>query len=176
MSRGSPGPSWASLLLLAGCGPGFLAGSHPQVVLAPPTIASFRWDCDLDAGTWTLTAEATSWTGGGEAVITRDLTYVELHDVRATESAPDGSAETLQLVLSIVSDWRAQASGRSTVFTCGQDPTVAFTLLDTSGEPVDCVVEGPVAERLAKRPEVQCGPATPTDTGASAETGDTAAR
>jgi hypothetical protein len=146
-------------LFLGACSGSGLSGKPKRAPdPPPPQIAVFAFDCDIDAGIWTLTAEATAWTGGGVAVLTRDLQYVEEHAVTATASAPDGTREDLELVLGIVSDWRAQAAGRSTVFTCAQEPTLGFTLLGIDGEAADCRLVGPLAAQVAELPDVACVP------------------
>ena len=68
----------------------------------------------------------------------------------AVASAPEPVGEDLLLVIDIVSDWRLALPGKSTIFTCADDPTVAFNLLDIEGEVVDCRITGPLAESLAE--------------------------
>lgn len=131
---------------------------EPRPPLPTPQIASFSVDCNVDAGTWSLVAESTAPTGGGVALFSSDLEYIEQHAVLVSASEPDGSGDTLQLTLVIVSDWRTQLSGRSTVFTCADAPTVAFNLLDTDGQTIDCRLEGPLAEALAELPDTDCDP------------------
>jgi hypothetical protein len=161
MSRGSPRLRRAELaflaLALSACSSSGLSRKpKPPPDPPPPEIAALSFDCDVDAGNWTLTVEATAWTGGGVAVLTRDLQYVEEHAVNATASAPDGLGEDLALVLSIVSDWRAQADGRSTVFTCAQAPTLGFTLLGLDGEAAECWLEGALAAQVAGLLDAGC--------------------
>ena len=129
-------------------------GEHPPALEIPtPEIAAFAVECDLESGVWKLEASATSWTGGGSALWSEDLVYVEQHVVNAVSIAPDAAGEELLLTLAIVNDWRAQTPGTSTVFTCADAPNVAFTLFDVDGEPVDCRVVGPDAEAIAALPE-----------------------
>lgn len=168
MSRGSPTcprrrplPARVAALaaggLLAGCGGSSLGDRRePPPDPPPPEIAAFAVDCDVDSASWTLTARATAWSGGGVAVLSRDLQYVEEHLVRVAESAPDGSRDDLELVLGIVGDWRAQTPGSSTVFTCAQAPSVVFTLRAIDGAAADCALYGDQAEQIASLPEVDC--------------------
>jgi hypothetical protein len=139
---------------LLGCvAPGPYGEHPPPVEIGAPVIESFSVACDVDAGLWTLDAIATTWTGGGNALWSEDLVYVEAHAVPVAESAPDAGPDELVLVLAIVNDWRAQAPNSSTVFTCADDPNVVFTLYDVDGGAADCVVIGPDAAALAELPE-----------------------
>jgi hypothetical protein len=129
-------------------------GEHPPGLdIPPPTIDAFSVDCNVDDGVWRLAATATSWTGGGVALWSEDLVYVERHVVTVAESEPDAAGESLLLALAIVSDWRAQAANVSTVFTCADVPNVSFTLYDVDGQPADCRLVGPDAEALASLPD-----------------------
>lgn len=138
---------------LACVAPGPYGEHPPEIEIETPEIASFALDCDLEAGLWRLEVSATSWTGGGSALWSEDLVYVEQHVVNAISSEPLAAGEELLLTLAIVNDWRAQTPGVSTVFTCADDPNVAFTLLDVNGDPADCRIVGPDAGELAALPE-----------------------
>lgn len=146
-----------SLLLLAGC----LAGdpvnrSFADVKLEPPTIESLDVVCDADRGRWTLTIDATAWTGGATTAWTSDGTYVELHDFSTESYADDGSYEVLVMTLSIVEDWR-EAAASSTVFLCTEEPSLVLSLRGTDGEQADCATWGPNPELLAALEDVpQC--------------------
>src|SRR6185436_4887493 len=75
-------------------------------VLVPPQITALDLACDVEGEKWTLSASASSWTGGGTLWFTEDGEYVEKHTVRTKSAEPDGSAETLGADIGIVSDWR----------------------------------------------------------------------
>ena len=131
------------ILLAAACAmPGPYGRPPPEPELASPRIASYALDCDLDAETWTLSVEATSWSGGGKSYWTVDGAYVEEHVVDAISYEPDGTGESLLAEIGVVADWRLLGP-RSTAFTCGDDPDVLFRLWDLEGEPVDCRTSGP---------------------------------
>lgn len=160
--------AWAlSWLACVAPGPYGQPGSPPFI--PTPAVADLSLDCDPDRGQWALLAAATSWTGGGRSFWTRDLQYIEQHTVLAVASPPEPTGDELELELSIVSDWREQTPGVSTVFTCGDEPSVAFTLLDVDNRVVDCRVSGALASELEamvqeQAPEVGCAlwkPATP---------------
>jgi hypothetical protein len=107
-----------------------------------PLVESYERTCNVDAGNWSVDLEATSWTGGAVSYWSQDLLYVEQHAVLVVSSPPEPVGETLSLTLSIVSDWRTQLNGVSTVFTCGDEPTTLIVLLDTGGEVADCLLDG----------------------------------
>jgi hypothetical protein len=115
-------------------------GGHPAdpIALRTPEIAAIDLACKVDKDQWTLSVTASAWTGGGDTLWSEDGEYVEEHAVPVITSKEDGSEETLELDLAIVSDWRDQTPNVSTVFTCGDQPQVAFTLFDTAGDPVVC--------------------------------------
>lgn len=153
--------AWVAWVALGGCpqpGP-FGHPPPPPAPIPTPSIASFDVDCDVDAGAWTVDVEATAWTGGGVSLWSTDLVYLERHVVLGQASAEDGSSETLGLTLGIVSDWRRQTANVSTVFTCADEPSIAFSLLDVDGAIVDCRFVGPLADALAALPSVHCGQA-----------------
>ena len=131
-------------------------GEHGQALVIPkPAIERFTVDCEVETGDWRLDVTASSWTGGGVSLWSEDLRYIERHVVGVVESEPEAAGETLELTLTIVSDWRAQAPNNSTVFTCADDPNIAFTLYDVDGVEVDCRVVGPDAEALYELPEAE---------------------
>lgn len=132
-------------------------GEHPPAPdeLGTPAIDTFTVDCDVDVGVWRLDATATTWTGGGSALWSEDLVYIEKHAVTVAESEPDGGGEVLALTLAIVNDWRAQTPNSSTVFTCADTPNVVFTLYDVNGDSADCRIVGPDAEALAALPDAE---------------------
>lgn len=124
---------------LAGCPlPGPFGQHPPPVEVGPPELVSIELLCDPDKDGWKLAATSTGFSGGGQSQWTEDGRYVELHTVPVVSSAVDGSAESLSLSLAIVPDWRLQVDGASTVFTCGDAPSVSFALLDATGEFAAC--------------------------------------
>ena len=128
------------IALLAGCVMPGPFGGHPSdpPIVDAPELVTIDLACKVDKDQWTLTAPADAWTGGGATLWSEDGEYVEQHDVPVVASKEDGSEDTLELDLTIVSDWREQSNDVSTVFTCGDHPNVAFTLLDTHGDAVSC--------------------------------------
>ncbi len=127
------------------CGPALPSvgdSAEPVVVPASPSLASFDLSCDADVGVWTLQATTDAWSGGAVSHWSVDGAYVETHRPIALSYAEDGSSETLELVLAMVSDWREQSSGASTAFTCAAGPQVLFVLNDLGGVAADCLVVG----------------------------------
>jgi hypothetical protein len=108
--------------------------------LPPLAVTSIDLGCKEDTDKWTLDVVVDSWAGGGTTQWTEDFVYVETHSVPVESYAEDGSTSTLALSLGIVTDWRFQAANVSTIFTCGDDPTVMFGLFDREGEPVYCAL------------------------------------
>ncbi len=126
--------------------------SEPTV--PTPAIGSFSVDCDADADRWTVTLEATAWGGNAPSFWTVDGAYVEVHRVSSVAYEEDGSGESYALSLGIVSDWRAQADGVNTAFTCAQPVDVLLTLQDLDGVVVDCRSWGPSPERWVGLPGI----------------------
>jgi hypothetical protein len=138
----------------AGCVMPGPVGPHPPAFEPPPPpeIAEFSVKCKTDGDKWVLDVSATAWTGGGALLMSEDGVYVEAHPVLVETTTVDGSGETLALDLAIVSDWRTQNNGSSTVFTCGDAPALAFTLYDLAGDPAACVwMDDPSAD-----PKYEC--------------------
>ena len=137
---------------LVGCG--LPPGPGPGIDTAgpdlpPPTIADLALACDVGANRWHLTLEASSWAGNAVSWWTEDGAYIEKHRLPSVAFAEDGSAETFDLSLGIVSDWRSQSDGSSTAFTCARDVDVLVTLEDLDGNRVDCATRGPDPARWA---------------------------
>ena len=131
------------LVALAGCVmPGPFGDRASDVVLVTPEISDFGLDCDVDRGVWTLTIEATSWTGGADSWWTLDGVYVEEHGIDTVAYEPDGSGESLRAEIAVVADWR-QLADRNTAFTCADGPNVLVQLADLDGLEVDCRASGP---------------------------------
>ena len=127
------------LLLLGACiRPGSGKDTFVDERLGPPGIQSFEVSCDVDAAKWTIDVFASSWTTGGEIVLTVDGTYVERHDVTSQQVAADGSSDHLSLSMNIVSDWRDATGNAQTAFLCADDPALRFVVYDLDGQISDC--------------------------------------
>ena len=129
-------------LLSACAAPGPYGAAPGPLELAVPEILSFRVDCEVDAGTWIVEVETSSWTGGGTTWWTTDALYVEKHPITTLSYEPDGSGETLLQEIAIVDDWRL-AGPKDTSFTCADEPNVVFHLSDVEGNAADCRAYGP---------------------------------
>jgi hypothetical protein len=131
----------------AGCsddGPnGGDATTPPEV--GPPAIVSHAVLCSVDDDQWTIEAVTTGFSAGASTWWTDDGVYVERHDLAVLTSAPDGSEETFDTTLAIVSDWRDQGP-TSTAFVCASDPSIVFQLEALDGAWSDCVTHGPAPE------------------------------
>lgn len=107
------------LLLLLAC-PGLQSDTG---VLDPeardPLFTELSIVCDGAAGTWTITADADAWTGGGTLTLSADGDYVEAHPVNSTDAALDGTSDHLAGSLSVAADFRDVNEGSSTWFNCG---------------------------------------------------------
>ena len=148
-----------ALLLLACAAPSSKA--DPLDTAAPaeatPELSALSLSCDAAAESWSLSATATAWTGGGALWVTRDQSYVERHGVPSVSAASDGSKDTLKLTLAIVADWRYASSGSSTAFRCPDEPALSFLFViystDGSTKP-DCRVWGAAPEGWTEVPDV----------------------
>ncbi|HHO49281.1 MAG TPA: hypothetical protein ENK18_00015 [Deltaproteobacteria bacterium] len=143
------GPGILGILGTLGCG-GSGLGSEPRggPQLQPPIIESLSLDCDTDGGRWLLQLEASSWTGGASSFWTLDGAYIEQHAIDAIAYAEDGTGESLELSMGMVSDWR-QAGPFVTAFTCAEPVDVLVVLYDLDDRQVDCRVLGPDPQRWA---------------------------
>ena len=116
--------------------------------------------CDVDAGEWTLQAEADAWTSGGRLYFGTD-TLLESHYVRSVSAAADGSHDELSLDLDIVGDWREQEDGSSTAVRCAERVDLVFVIYDRDGDVSDCLARGPTPEQLMAEddvPDCEAGP------------------
>ncbi len=143
--------AWA----LAGCGSSPGTWSPPGAELPELELVASAVDCDVDASSWTITAEATSFTGGASTVWTADGIYVELHPVPVVRSAPDGTGDELEGLFPIVTDWRL-ATNAKTSLSCADAPTIAVVLLDPDGGVAGCAVHGDEPELLREAAPAAC--------------------
>lgn len=135
-------------LLLLACYVRDPAAPPDPVTLTDPTLASLSVSCSVDDGEWALEADTTSWSAGATLTWTLDGSYVEQHGLSSTGAAADGSSDTLEGEIGIVSDWRDASSG-STVFFCSDTPAAVLTIEDAAAETItDCVFFGADPELL----------------------------
>jgi len=127
------------ILLFSACiRPGSGEDTFVDEQLSPPAIDSFDVSCDVDAAKWTIDVMASSWTTGGEVLLTVDGIYAELHDVTSQQVAADGSSDHLSLTMNIVADWREATGNAQTAFLCADDPALRFVIYDLDGKISDC--------------------------------------
>ena len=130
------------ILLLAAC----ITNAPGSVAPDPldgddPRITEVSWACVVEDSAWYFTVSADAWTGGGRIFLARDAGRYEEHRIRSTSAAADGSADTLELSLAIVADWRDASSGTSTGWRCDDEGALSFqaTVFETTGESLtDC--------------------------------------
>ena len=116
-----------------------------------PAILSAKADCDEAEAEWSFQAKTDAWTGNGQVLLSADGVYIERHPMFSTSAAADGSADTLELGLGIVPDWRDVTLGASTVFNCGAPALTGILRVWTQdGEAqAACRVFGEAPERWA---------------------------
>lgn len=139
------------LLLLLGCPVPEADSGVFEPGEALPTLSEVEVVCDASGPAWLLDLHTNAWTGGGKLWLSTDGAYVEAHPILSKEAAIDGSADHLELKLTIVSDFRDVAAGSRTAFNCGT-PELAGLLIvyGTDAETVgDCRAFGELPERWA---------------------------
>ena len=91
-----------------------------------PRITALTWGCEVEDSEWRFALTTEHWTGGGRLYMTDDLTVTEEHRIRSEGAQPDGSADTLELELDIVADWRDASAGSSTRWRCDDLDRLTF--------------------------------------------------
>ena len=133
---------------------------------AAPKITAAAAQCDPTRAEWTFSATTDAWTGNGQVLLTTDGAYLERHTLFSTSAAPDGTADTLELSLDVVPDWRDVVLGASTLFNCSEAGLTGILRVwtrDGSAES-DCRAFGDSPERWATWDlGVSCATALPTD-------------
>jgi hypothetical protein len=116
---------------------------------AAPTIVTASAECDTEKATWTFAVTTDAWTGNGQVVLSTDGDYVEKHTMYSSSAAADGSADSLELSLSVVPDWRDVTLGASTVFNCGEAGLTGILRVWTrdGDDEADCRAFGDAPER-----------------------------
>ena len=139
------------MLLLLACSLAHDDSGEIEVPDDPPVIATASVECDPDDAKWRVDLTTEHWTGGGRLWFSTDGDYVEDHRIDSVEAEGDGSADRLELDLSIVADWTDASGGSSTVFNCGVPELTGFlAVYDRDGTTVaDCRVLGDAPERWA---------------------------
>jgi hypothetical protein len=128
--------------------------------------------CDPERPRWTFDVEASAWTGNGQVLLSTDGAYIERHGMSSITAAADGTSDTLELKLDIVSDWRDVDATQDTVFNC-EEPGLAGVLrvYTRTGDAVaDCRSFGEDTARWDTwEPDTACAtPLEPDDSGSAA--------
>ena len=120
-----------SALLLAACVPEGLpvADTDGPWSGGTPSLTGIEWGCDVDAATWTFTADTEGWTGGGRVYMAVDLDRIESHRIYSVKADPDGAWDHLEMELAIQADWRDYSSGSATGWRCGDEEALSYQLL-----------------------------------------------
>ncbi len=132
-------------LLLACTGGADTAAEAGPFFDGTPSITELQWGCEVEASQWRFAITTAHWTGGGRIYMAREPTVIEEHRVRSVGAEPDGSADTLELELDIVADWRDAVGGSSTRWRCDDTDTLTFlaAVYTPDGESrADCRVWG----------------------------------
>jgi hypothetical protein len=107
------------ILYLLACATGPLAPTEPDPLHdGAPVITSVDWGCDVEDSRWRFVVKTEQWSGGGRVWLGRSSNSNESHPLPSVEAAADGSADKLQLSLSVANDWRNANSGSSSQFQC----------------------------------------------------------
>jgi hypothetical protein len=110
-----------------------------------PTITAVRWSCDAEDNRWVFTVDTEQWSSGGRVWLGRSSVSNESHPLASIEAAGDGSADQLQIKLSVATDWRTANSGSSSQYTCEDKWNLSYiiTVHDTEqGHTTDCRLWG----------------------------------
>lgn len=91
-----------------------------------PLITDLTWGCLVEDSEWSFAITTEHWTGGGRLYMTADLTVTEEHRIRSVGAQADGSADSLELELDIVADWRDASAGSSTRWRCDDLDRLTF--------------------------------------------------
>jgi hypothetical protein len=133
-----------ALLLAAGC----LAPRNPlptdvepaaDVVPDPPDIDQIRLACNPREGVWRLYLRTRGWVGQARTWWTVDGHYVETHPLLSQGYDPDGSGEVLFLDLPIAPDVDLADEGVMTAFSCGDDPSIRWSVTPPDAPVYVCV-------------------------------------
>lgn len=139
---------------------------------AVPALTAVTVTCDAELDRWSFVATADAWTGNGQVLLSADGAYLERHDIYTAGAAGDGSADTLELELTAVADWRDVSPGSTTAFGCdAPDLAGVLRIYERASKTVaDCRAFGESPERWATwEPETAC--TTVLDTGDTGDTG-----
>lgn len=117
-----PGLRRAVLAAAIAVSPGCRLQQPPLALDGAKDVPTARADavvsCDTDNARWSFALTTTGWSGGGEVLMSRDGSYLEVHRLPSVEAAEDGSADRLELELTVVADWRDVETGSTTIFNC----------------------------------------------------------
>ncbi len=135
---------WYPLLALAGCSapraPRPDTGLDPSdVVPSPPDILTANVACRPREGLWRLQVETAGWVSRVRTWWTVDGAYVETHALLSYAHAPDGTGEILFLDLPIAPDLRLVQEDVMTAFSCGDAPSIRWSIFPVDGPPHACV-------------------------------------
>jgi hypothetical protein len=140
------------VVLLLACAAEAPVDAPAQAAPVVPALTSVTVTCDEASAEWTFAGAADAWTGNGDVRLSADGTYVEAHYLPSVSAAADGSSDALELVLSIVADWRDVVSGARTAFNCDAPELAGVLRIRTrdGSDIADCRAFGSAPERWSE--------------------------
>ncbi len=98
----------------------------PDFTFVDPEIRFIEWACDMDESTWSFYVETNGWTGNGHVWMSQNAEVTEKHILYSIGAERDGSADYLELNLSIVADWHDAKPSTSTRWRCSEQDELSF--------------------------------------------------
>lgn len=142
-------------LLVAGFAAGCLAPRDPLpdtgTTAAPtslplPDLEYVSIACRPREGLWRMQLRTSGWVGRARTYWTTDGIYVEAHNLLSHAYDPDGTGEVLFLDLPVAPDLSLVESGGATAFSCGDDPSILWTIAPPERGVSACAHTGPSFE------------------------------
>ena len=101
-------------------------GTYQPVTFPDPQILDFNAVCDAEQDSWLFTVATSAWTGNGLVWTRNPQGFEEEHPLISTGAQADGSADFLEIELTIVGDWRDAQRGKSTRWSCSDQETLSM--------------------------------------------------